>query len=750
MSQPAVLQVVILRDGLLVGTEVFVPGSYVLGSADDADLRLDDAAVDPHHAVLYFQNGKAAVQDSGSVGGLYVNGHQVTACEIRSVDEVVLGPFVLKTRVLGPRVTPKTTPPPEVSALLGSVAPADIPQVQPLSSPRRASAPPPPPAEPEATAPAPYSRAPAVNGQVEGGGTMPSARRRKGKASRHDDEPLAPFPAPPASELKPLLDTYERPVHPARPPPERPWGDVPRVSPVARRAPDSSRPAPRPPAPPPAAVEPVQVARPAAAGRRPAGAAARRPHLFAVPTKGGRGRPRIYFELYWQDARQVARSFGPTSSKKPITSGLADVAMVPFYGFSMPEGFPLAESAGRGAYRVYLPPRAELDKRRSDGRFVEAGPGEVEQYDGRKCVLLQSGNAVALREGDMTCFAYVAPPPARTFVNPLRGKPWFFIFLFLAFFSPTVWWIWFGPQGPELADFNARNLNPVAVRLMVPKKEEKKKEEKKPEKKEEKVEKKEEKKPEKKKEPEKKVITKAPPLKTPPPPVPPPPAAAGERAEGAGQGVRRRPGDEVDAGGNQQAGARRQRRGVQAERPGRQGPGGEQRRDARAGRGDRCRRRPRAADGQGRWRYRCDGSRRSRERSGPCQRRARSIRPCELTGANRQRSSSQGNQLPPRRDPALLRSCAAEESWVGRQGRVGMEHLHPGHGGELEDEELNFERQLGRGVHPPLAQHLAVPARQRLVGDHQLSIHLQRGGFLIGVATLEPSGAASPTVQDTT
>ncbi|HZX41050.1 MAG TPA: FHA domain-containing protein, partial [Myxococcaceae bacterium] len=128
-GQPAVLQVVILRDGLLVGTEVFVPGSYVLGSADDADLRLDDAAVDPHHAVLYFQNGKAAVQDSGSVGGLYVNGHQVTACEIRSVDEVVLGPFVLKTRVLGPRTTPKTTPPPEVSALLGSAAPAGIPQV---------------------------------------------------------------------------------------------------------------------------------------------------------------------------------------------------------------------------------------------------------------------------------------------------------------------------------------------------------------------------------------------------------------------------------------------------------------------------------------------------------------------------------------------------------------------------------------------------------------------------------------------
>lgn len=510
MSQPAVLQVVILRDGLLVGTEVFVPGSYVLGSGDDADLRLDDGAVDPHHAVLYFQNGKAAVQDSGSVGGLYVNGHQVTACEIRSVDEVVLGPFVLKTRVLGPRTTPKSTPPPEVSALLGSVAPAAIPQVQPISSPRRPAAPPPPPAEPEATAPAPYARAPVVNGQAEGGGTMPSARRRKGKAKAHDDEPLAP-----------PLDTYERPAAPARPAPERPWSDQPRVSPVSARAPDSGRPVAVPP-PPPAAAMP-QVARPAPVARRPAGATARGPQLFAVPTTGGRGKPRVYFELYWQDARQMARSFGPTSSKKPITSGLADVAMVPFYGFTMPEGFPLAESAGRGAYRVYLPPKAELDRRRSDGRFAEAGPGEVETFDGRKCVLLQSGNAVALREGDMTCFVYVAPPPAKVFVNPLRGKPWFFILLFLAFFSPTVWWILFGPQGSELADFNARNLNPVAVRLMQPKKEEKKKEEKKPEKKEEKVEKKEEKKPEKKKEPEKKVITKAPPPKAPPQPVPPTP-----------------------------------------------------------------------------------------------------------------------------------------------------------------------------------------------------------------------------------
>ena len=97
-AQPSVLQVVILRDGLLIGTEVFVPGTYSVGSDPSSDLRLDDPSIDPRHALLYFQNGRSAIQDAGSQLGVYVNGHRVTACEIRSVDEVLCGPFVLKTR----------------------------------------------------------------------------------------------------------------------------------------------------------------------------------------------------------------------------------------------------------------------------------------------------------------------------------------------------------------------------------------------------------------------------------------------------------------------------------------------------------------------------------------------------------------------------------------------------------------------------------------------------------------------------
>src|SRR4051812_31616051 len=95
-GQPAVLQVVIMRDGLLVGTEVFAPGEYTLGSSSQSDLKLEDPSVAESHATLYFKNGRAAIQDLGSHTGTLVNGQKISACEIRAMDELAFGPFVLK------------------------------------------------------------------------------------------------------------------------------------------------------------------------------------------------------------------------------------------------------------------------------------------------------------------------------------------------------------------------------------------------------------------------------------------------------------------------------------------------------------------------------------------------------------------------------------------------------------------------------------------------------------------------------
>lgn len=98
-GQTGALQFVILRDGLLVGTEFFTPGAYLIGSDPRADLQLD--GVLPLHARLYFRDGRVAVK--AAEGALYVNGFKVDSCEVRSIDEVLVGPYVLRSRVIRER-----------------------------------------------------------------------------------------------------------------------------------------------------------------------------------------------------------------------------------------------------------------------------------------------------------------------------------------------------------------------------------------------------------------------------------------------------------------------------------------------------------------------------------------------------------------------------------------------------------------------------------------------------------------------
>jgi len=98
-GQSGALQFVILRDGLLVGTEFFTPGTYMVGSDPRADLQLD--GVLPLHARVYFRDGRVALK--AEQGALYVNGFKVDSCEVRAIDEVLVGPYVLRSRVIRER-----------------------------------------------------------------------------------------------------------------------------------------------------------------------------------------------------------------------------------------------------------------------------------------------------------------------------------------------------------------------------------------------------------------------------------------------------------------------------------------------------------------------------------------------------------------------------------------------------------------------------------------------------------------------
>lgn len=480
-GQPSVLQVVILRDGLLVGTQVFMPGQYTLGSGAHCDVHLDDATVSESHAYLYFQNGRSAIQDAGS-GAVFVNGHRVNACEVRPVDEIACGPFTLKVRVMAQKAPARAAPPPDVAAILGAPpeAPAPVRSVPPSPAPAARVAPP----------------APA---------TVVSSRRQSSAAPQPAEAPQPRMPQLRAVAPVPVDDGEQKtesialgnelfgPTNPARPPPPDPLETVPLSShqPQVRAAPAPQRaPVPMPAHSAPTAASPAhvpQAARPAPApahhGRshkrshaqaRPAG---ERP-LPSIPSANeGKGRPNLFVELYWGDTRRVARGFKKIDPKKKLIAREDDSANLPLWGFNL-EGkdFVFAEQKG-DLYRVFIPPTAAVERRAQDGNFypvqtetLEVGP------DQRRCVTMGSGHALRLSGGDdVTLVAYVQPAIPRPFVNPLRGLPWL-VLVFLALFSSAfLTFVFYFAELPDSADFTAKNVNPVAVKLIAPPKPEEKK-----------------------------------------------------------------------------------------------------------------------------------------------------------------------------------------------------------------------------------------------------------------------------------
>jgi hypothetical protein len=97
-----VLQIVIFRDGNPVGSEVFLPGEYTVGSHYGCELVLPDPKVAPTQARLSFRGGRIRLSDLGRVpAGTQVNGRPLGNGEVSSRDDVAVGPFLLKFRVMG-------------------------------------------------------------------------------------------------------------------------------------------------------------------------------------------------------------------------------------------------------------------------------------------------------------------------------------------------------------------------------------------------------------------------------------------------------------------------------------------------------------------------------------------------------------------------------------------------------------------------------------------------------------------------
>ncbi|MCU0700008.1 MAG: AgmX/PglI C-terminal domain-containing protein [Myxococcaceae bacterium] len=99
-SESGVLQVIVMRDGLLVGTEYFTPGQWTVGSAQESDLSLLDGPA-TKHAALVFHAGTVAIE--AREGPVFVNGVRLSRAAVRPIDEVWVGPYALRVRVITER-----------------------------------------------------------------------------------------------------------------------------------------------------------------------------------------------------------------------------------------------------------------------------------------------------------------------------------------------------------------------------------------------------------------------------------------------------------------------------------------------------------------------------------------------------------------------------------------------------------------------------------------------------------------------
>ncbi len=467
-AQPTVLQVVIMRDGLLVGTEVFVPGQYTLGSGDGADLRLDDASVGASHAVLYFQNGRAAIQDGGA-GATFVNGHKVTACEVRPVDEIACGPFTLKIRVMGQKPVNKVAPPANIGALLGG-PPAGTPQPRPAPiqsqpTPRPA---PPPPAKPQPPATVVSNRRMNAAAQAEPAVARPSHLRpvpaedaepqtesvslgaemlmptRPSNASIELSEGMLTMPLPPGAAIGSNAATVQARAH----------------------APEAPQPAPRAHG----HASPRHTHAPNKAGPQVR-------YSPGVPSASdGKGKPSLFVELYWGDTRKYSNSYRTIDPKKKLVAREDDLAPLPLYGFQLEGPFVFAEQKA-DLYRVFVPPGAAVERRAQDGKFYPVQLETLEtSADQRRCITLGTGHAVRFSTGqNVMLMAFVQPPIPRPFVNPLVGLPWLAMAVLALFMTAFGAFVFYFAELPVDADFQAKGLNPVAVKLIAPPKPEEKK-----------------------------------------------------------------------------------------------------------------------------------------------------------------------------------------------------------------------------------------------------------------------------------
>jgi pSer/pThr/pTyr-binding forkhead associated (FHA) protein/Skp family chaperone for outer membrane proteins len=98
--EPTVLQVFIFREGRFWGTECYAQSSLLIGRSPEVDLQIEDDIISRTHARMSITPEGVVLEDLGSSNGTYVNGEAIERCYLESRDEVSIGTYTLKIKIL--------------------------------------------------------------------------------------------------------------------------------------------------------------------------------------------------------------------------------------------------------------------------------------------------------------------------------------------------------------------------------------------------------------------------------------------------------------------------------------------------------------------------------------------------------------------------------------------------------------------------------------------------------------------------
>jgi hypothetical protein len=462
VSQAQVLQVVILRDGLLLGTEVFMPGQHAVGSGAQAELKLDDATVSKHHATLYFQSGRSAIQAAAPECLVFVNGHKIASCEVRAVDEIIIGPFTLKVRVVSQQKN-VAAPPAEIRAILEPSLSSK--QVTVVSARRTANA-------LRASENSPTAEIPAVIDYNRFGDdeestrtesvAIPSAHATAGESNVNKfaavTVPGGAIPTGPAmAAIRP-----PPPPPPSAPTPKR-RKEIENIKSMESDV-DATNPGEAHVfAPPPSVPKPLPNQVP-------------KQSQIAPPINQKKlSKAKLFVDLFWGVEKQNSYSFGNLGTTKLSAqkNSKNDFALL---GFQLPADFVFAEQDG-DVFRVFVPPDCTVERQANDTLFYPIPDESLESSKGSvRCIALGRGHAVRFSNAlNHAVVASVSEPLPAAKVGLLSGLPWLFLTTMTLCVGAFATFAIAFSDPPEKSDFDARSINPISVKLIAPPKPEQKK-----------------------------------------------------------------------------------------------------------------------------------------------------------------------------------------------------------------------------------------------------------------------------------